>query len=90
MLCGLSTNNNNNNCFKNITEGNAPVDPIILPDAIYKFLISVTEHVFHDNALNDLTYVSESLIVSEYTVFNLLKYLKMTKSVCDEFLVIAL
>lgn len=31
--------------FKNITEGNASVDPRILPDTINKFLTSVTEHV---------------------------------------------
>jgi hypothetical protein len=43
MLCGLSTNSNN--CYENIIECYAPVDPSILPDAINKFLISVIEHV---------------------------------------------
>ena len=73
-LCDITTNDNNR--FNNVTDGDTPLDPTVLPDAINNFLLSVTEQIcpIDVNALSDirrnLIDVPECFIVSEFSVFN--------------------
>jgi hypothetical protein len=90
LLCGITTGDNN--CFTNLTEGKMPIDPIMLPELINTFLLSVTDQVppidvsALDQIRQNLDSVPDQFIVSELSVFKALKHLKLSKSVCDEFL----
>jgi hypothetical protein len=69
-----------------------PIDPIMLPEVINNFLLSVTDQVSPidvsalDQIRQNLDSVPDQFIVSELSVFKALKHLKPSKSVCDEFL----
>jgi hypothetical protein len=87
-----SINSKQSDCFANLTRNDNQVEPELLSEVVNDFFVSVSSNIPSldpnalDNLRDNLGEVPDCFIVSEYSVYNALKHLKINKSSNDDLL----
>ena len=91
-LAGALDSGSTSDCFVNLTCDGQNIHSDVLPEVLNNFFVSVTADVLPldlaelDNLRARLCDIPDCFIVSEYSVFNALRHLKVNKSSCDDVL----